>query len=127
MIRRICAFLLAATLMLVFCPALKAERDEDQVVTFEAESGTRGAGEQPMTRSDTDDAGGVSAIQPPSGPTDAELRSERPRRSWLPTEETELGMPQSATGGGFPDRSTRTGTFGRDTEVPGAGGTRAGR
>lgn len=66
-------------------------------------------------------------IQPPSGPGDAELQGEKPKRNWLPPEETGLGMPQGVTGGGFPDRSTRTGTFGSDTAIPGAGGTRAGR
>lgn len=118
---------LATTLLLNLCPAYAQSARRGPVIAPETVPRDDGREEQAVSGQDSETRAEPPAIQPPSGPTDAELRGEQPRRSWLPPEETGLGMPQGATGGGFPDRSMRTGTFGSDTGIPGAGGTRAGR
>lgn len=126
-IRTAGVLVLAITLGLYLCGSSFVEAAEDQAVRQDTGLSDRGTDEEAVTGPGTEASDEIPGIQPPSGPTDAELQGEKPRRRWLPPEETGLGMPQGATGGGFPDRSTRTGTFGSDTAVPGAGGTRAGR
>lgn len=123
-IRTVGIAVLAITLAFCLYEAPLAQAADDQAARQDTGLNGRGTDEEAALGPDTE---AVPGIQPPSGPTDAELQGEKPRRRWLPPEETGLGMPQGATGGGFPDRSTRTGTFGSDTSIPGAGGTRAGR
>lgn len=127
LIQRMGFITLATTLVLNLCPASHAQSAPGPVIAQETVSSNDGKDEQAVSGQDSETPTGPPGIQPPSGPTDAELRGEQPPRGWLPPEETGLGMPQGATGGGFPDRSMRTGTFGSDTRIPGAGGTRAGR
>jgi hypothetical protein len=74
------------------------------------------------------EADGEPIIRFPDGfDTDTGQRDSELEAKPLPQTDTTLGVPRAATGGGFPDPSMRTGTFGINRDVPGAGGTRAGR